>query len=195
MDTMTQMVVNYMYDNFGQPKNSGKVFGMGGILDSARFKYNILMAVKNKYHLPPSINNAFVIGGHGDTTMIPLVDYVTVDGYSLDHFFSEDEINEIVEKTMKGGATLTKMLCTSAWEAPAQGICEMIKMIAFDENVETVASVYHEGNGIDLCIGSRVKIGNDGVSEMIDENYICSDYIREKYNASVEAIRNVNKAL
>ncbi len=200
MDTMTQMAVNYMYDNFGQPKNSGKVFGMGGILDSARFKYNILMAVKNKYNLTPDINNAFVIGGHGDTTMIPLVDYVTVNEYSLDHFFSEDEINEIVEKTMKGGATLTKMLGTSAWEAPAQGICEMTKMIAFDENNETVASVYREGNGIDLCIGSRVKIGKNGVSEVTDEHYIDShyidfDYIREKYNASVEAIRNVNKAL
>ena len=102
------------------------------------------------------------------------------------------KIADIVEKTMKGGAILTKMLGTSAWEAPAQGICETVKMIAFDENITIASSVYREE--YDLCIGSLVKIGENGIKDVFIPMKL-SDETNNKYNASVEAVRNVNSAL
>ena len=193
MDTMTQMVVNYL-----GTENANRVIGMGGALDSARFKYNIFMKVREKvgYLKPRNIQNCWVIGGHGDTTMIPLANKVTVLGNPLSTFLTEEEINEVVEATMKGGATLTKMLGTSAWEAPAQGITEVVKAIAWDENTTIPSSVYHPEVG--LCIGYLVAIGSTGW----DWNYDGSDenkaYMKEyasKVAESTEAIRKVNAAL
>ena len=188
MDTMTQMVVNYL-----GVENAHKVIGMGGALDSARFKYNIFMKVREKvgYLHPNNITCTHVIGGHGDTTMIPLVNKVTVLGNPLSTFLTEEEINEVVEATMKGGATLTKMLGTSAWEAPAQGITETVKAIAFDEYADMCASVYHPE--YKLCIGDIVTICEEGWDGPVDIDYI-KDYIT-KFDESVEAIRKVNAAL
>ena len=187
MDTMTQMVVNYL-----GVENANRVIGMGGALDSARFKYNIFMKVReNNYLKPRNIRDCWVIGGHGDTTMIPLVNKVTVLGNPLSTFLTEEEINEVVEATMKGGATLTKMLGTSAWEAPAQGITETVKAIAFDEYSDMCASVYHPE--YKLCIGDIVTICEEGWDGPVDIDYI-KDYIT-KFDESVEAIRKVNEAL
>ena len=193
MDTMTQMVVNYL-----GVENANRVIGMGGALDSARFKYNIFMKVREKvgYLKPRNIQNCWVIGGHGDTTMIPLANKVTVLGKPLSEFLTKEEINEVVEATMKGGATLTKMLGTSAWEAPAQGITEVVKAIAWDEWSTIPSSVYHPELG--LCIGDLVAVGETGW----DWNYEGSDeskaYMKEyasKVVESTEAIRKVNTAL
>jgi len=188
MDTMTQMVVNYL-----GVENAHRVIGMGGSLDSARFKYNIYMKLKDKVRSlkPCNILDCYVIGGHGDTTMIPLTSKVTVLGKPLSDYLTEDEINEVVEATMKGGATLTKMLGTSAWEAPAQGIAEIIESIFWDESGDVCASVYHPEYG--LCIGDIVTIYENGWDGLIDIDYII-DYM-DKFNESVEAIRKVNAAL
>lgn len=191
MDTMTQMVVNYL-----GVENANRVIGMGGALDSARFKYNIFMKVREKvgYLKLRSIHDCWVIGGHGDTTMIPLVNKVTVLGKSLSNYLTKEEIDEVVEATMKGGATLTKMLGTSAWEAPAQGITEVVKSIVWDEWNTIPCSVYHEDLG--LCIGDLVEINNEGwtvIESNLNKEYI-NTYL-DKWNASIEAIRKVNAAL
>ena len=190
MDTMTMMTVNYL-----GKENWTKVIGMGGILDTARFKYNILMKLREK--MPTACWEAdeiecFVIGGHGDTTMIPLVEKATVNGLPLSRYLSDDDIADIVEKTMKGGAILTKMLGTSAWEAPAQGICETVQMIAFDENYTVASSVYRED--FDLCIGTLVNIGENGITDMLIPTELSEDE-KNKYADSVNAIRKVNEAL
>jgi malate dehydrogenase len=128
--------------------------------------------------------------------MIPLANKVTVLGNPLSTFLTNEEINEVVEATMKGGATLTKMLGTSAWEAPAQGITEVVKAIAWDEWTTIPSSVYHPE--VDLCIGDLVAVGGTGW----DWNYEGSDeskaYMKEyasKVAESTEAIRKVNAAL
>ena len=193
MDTMTQMVVNYL-----GTENANRVIGMGGALDSARFKYNIFMKVREKvgYLKPRNIQNCWVIGGHGDTTMIPLANKVTVLENPLSTFLTEEEINEVVEATMKGGATLTKMLGTSAWEAPAQGITEVVKAIAWDEWNTIPSSVYHPEVG--LCIGDLVAIGSTGWDWNYDGCNESKSYMKEyasKVAESTEAIRKVNAAL
>jgi len=189
MDTMTQMVVNYL-----GVENANRVIGMGGILDSARFKYNIYMKMKEKTpvnHMKLGDIYARVIGGHGDTTMIPMVHTATIFGNPITEYLTEEEINDVVEKTMKGGATLTKLLGTSAWEAPAQGICETIKMITFNKINTVSASVYHDTLG--LCIGDTVTIGATGITSV---HYEGNDpAIRDKFDASVNAVKNVNAAL
>ena len=193
MDTMTQMVVNYL-----GTENANRVIGMGGALDSARFKYNIFMKVREKvgYLKPRNIQDCWVIGGHGDTTMIPLANKVTVLGNPLSTFLTKEEINEVVEATMKGGATLTKMLGTSAWEAPAQGITEVVKSIAYNEWNTIPSSVYHPSVG--LCIGDLVAIGSTGWDWEYDGCNESKAYMKEyahKVAESVEAIRKVNAAL
>ena len=193
MDTMTQMVVNYL-----GVENANRVIGMGGALDSARFKYNIFMKVREKvgYLKPRNIQDCWVIGGHGDTTMIPLANKVTVLGKPLSDFLTKEEINEVVEATMKGGATLTKMLGTSAWEAPAQGITEVVKSIAYDEWNTIPSSVYHPSVG--LCIGDLVAIGDNGWDWEYDGCNESKAYMKEYANKvaeSVDAIRKVNAAL
>ena len=193
MDTMTQMVVNYL-----GIENANRVIGMGGALDSARFKYNILMKINEKVNDIYSWNiiDCWVIGGHGDTTMIPLVNNVIVNFKPLSYYLTEDEINEVVEATMKGGATLTKMLGTSAWEAPAQGITEIVKSIVCNNWNTIPCSVYHPELG--LCIGDLVTIHSTGWDykyDYTDENKSYMKEYEDKFNASVEAIRKVNEAL
>ena len=193
MDTMTQMVVNYL-----GAENANRVIGMGGALDSARFKYNIYMKVREKvgYLKPRNIQDCWVIGGHGDTTMIPLANKVTVLGKPLSDYLTKEEIDEVVEATMKGGATLTKMLGTSAWEAPAQGITEVVKSIAWDEWNTIPSSVYHPSVG--LCIGDLVAINSNGWDWEYDGCDESKAYMKEYANKvaeSVEAIRKVNAAL
>ena len=193
MDTMTQMVVNYLGVD-----NANRVIGMGGALDSARFKYNIFMKVREKvgYLKPRNIQDCWVIGGHGDTTMIPLANKVTVLGKPLSDYLTKEDIDEVVEATMKGGATLTKMLGTSAWEAPAQGITEVVKSIAWDEWNTIPSSVYHPEVG--LCIGDLVSVGSTGWDWKYDGCLENKSYMKEYANKcaeSVAAIRKVNAAL
>jgi malate dehydrogenase len=193
MDTMTQMVVNYLGE-----ENAHRVIGMGGALDSARFKYNIYMKVreKNSSVRPRNIKDCYVIGGHGDTTMIPLANKVYVGDEPLANWLTPEEIEEVVNATMKGGATLTKMLGTSAWEAPAMGITKVVEAIAYDENATIPSSVYHPEIGI--CIGDLVAINRDGWKWEYNGCEESKEYMREyasQCNAARDAIRKVNAAL
>jgi malate dehydrogenase len=192
MDTMTQLVVNYL-----GVENAHRVIGMGGLLDSARFKYNIFMKLQEKHPntFTPDEIYAKVIGGHGDTTMVPLTNTATVFGNPLKSYFTDEEIADIVDKTMRGGAILTKALGTSAWEAPAMGIYDTVNKLLGDEGYDLEmfpASVYRKEYG--LCIGSIINVNYDGVTEIfLDET--TDPIINEKFLKSVEAVRAVNEAL
>lgn len=192
MDTMTQLVVNYL-----GVENAHRVIGMGGLLDSARFKYNIFMKLQEKHPdtFSPDEIYAKVIGGHGDTTMVPLTNTATVFGNPLKSYFTDEEIADIVDKTMRGGAILTKALGTSAWEAPAMGIYDTVNKLLGDEGYDLEmfpASVYRKEYG--LCIGSIINVNYDGVTEIfLDET--TDPIINEKFLKSVEAVRAVNEAL
>lgn len=192
MDTMTQLVVNYL-----GVENAHRVIGMGGLLDSARFKYNIFMKLQEKHSdtFSPDEIYAKVIGGHGDTTMVPLTNTATVFGNPLKSYFTDEEIADIVDKTMRGGAILTKALGTSAWEAPAMGIYDTVNKLLGDEGYDLEkfpASVYRKEYG--LCIGSIINVNYNGVTEIfLDET--TDPVINEKFIKSVEAVRAVNEAL
>lgn len=192
MDTMTQLVVNYL-----GVENAHRVIGMGGLLDSARFKYNIFMKLQEKHPdtFTPDEIYAKVIGGHGDTTMVPLTNTATVFGNPLKSYFTDEEIADIVDKTMRGGAILTKALGTSAWEAPAMGIYDTVNKLLGDEGYDLEmfpASVYRKEYG--LCIGSIINVNYEGVTEIfLDET--TDPVINEKFIKSVEAVRAVNEAL
>lgn len=192
MDTMTQLVVNYL-----GVENAHRVIGMGGLLDSARFKYNIFMKLQEKHPdtFSPDEIYAKVIGGHGDTTMVPLTNTATVFGNPLKSYFTDEEIADIVDKTMRGGAILTKALGTSAWEAPAMGIYDTVNKLLGDEGYDLEmfpASVYRKEYG--LCIGSIINVNYDGVTEIfLDET--TDPVINEKFLKSVEAVRAVNESL
>ena len=192
MDTMTQLVVNFL-----GVENAHRVIGMGGLLDSARFKYNIFMKLQEKHPdtFSPDEIYAKVIGGHGDTTMVPLTNTATVFGNPLTSYFTEEEIADIVDKTMRGGAILTKALGTSAWEAPAMGIYDTVNKLLGDEGYDLEmfpASVYRKEYG--LCIGSIINVNYEGVTEIfLDET--TDPVINEKFIKSVEAVRAVNEAL
>ena len=196
MDTMTQLVVNYL-----GVENAHRVIGMGGLLDSARFKYNIFMKLQEKHPDTFSPDEIYakvfakVIGGHGDTTMVPLTNTATVFGNPLKSYFTDEEIADIVDKTMRGGAILTKALGTSAWEAPAMGIYDTVNKLLGDEGYDFEkfpASVYRKEYG--LCIGSIINVNYDGVTEIfLDET--TDPVINEKFIKSVEAVRAVNEAL
>ena len=192
MDTMTQLVVNFL-----GVENAHRVIGMGGLLDSARFKYNIFMKLQEKHPntFTPDEIYAKVIGGHGDTTMVPLTNTATVFGNPLKSYFTDEEIADIVDKTMRGGAILTKALGTSAWEAPAMGIYDTVNKLLGDEGYDLEmfpASVYRKEYG--LCIGSIINVNYDGVTEIfLDET--TDPVINEKFLKSVEAVRAVNEAL
>ena len=192
MDTMTQLVVNYL-----GVENAHRVIGMGGLLDSARFKYNIFMKLQEKHPdtFSPDEIYAKVIGGHGDTTMVPLTNTATVFGNPLKSYFTDEEIADIVDKTMRGGAILTKALGTSAWEAPAMGIYDTVNKLLGDEGYDLEmfpASVYRKEYG--LCIGSIINVNYEGVTEIfLDET--TDPLINDKFIKSVEAVRAVNEAL
>lgn len=192
MDTMTQLVVNYL-----GVENAHRVIGMGGLLDSARFKYNIFMKLQEKHPdtFSPDEIYAKVIGGHGDTTMVPLTNTATVFGNPLKSYFTDEEIADIVDKTMRGGAILTKALGTSAWEAPAMGIYDTVNKLLGDEGYDLEmfpASVYRKEYG--LCIGSIINVNYEGVTEIfLDET--TDPVINEKFIKSVEAVHAVNEAL
>ncbi len=135
MDTMTYLALK----STGLPKN--RIIGMGGALDSARFKYQL------SQHLgaSPSDLNAVVIGGHGDTTMIPLIKHATWNSVPVTHFLSEEQQKQIVADTMVGGATLTKLLGTSAWYAPGAAGAAVVEAIVRDQKKLITSCVYLEG--------------------------------------------------
>jgi malate dehydrogenase len=185
LDTMTYHALKLS----GLPKN--RVFGMGGILDSARFKSYLAMELQ----CSPKDLNANVIGGHGDTTMIPLPRFSNLSGIPINDLIAEEKLNEIVQATMVGGATLTKLLGTSAWYAPGAAAAQVVESILADQRKVFPMCVYLEGEyGLnDICIGVPVMLGRNGI-EKIYHLKLNADEMA-KLNKSAEAVREMNKVL
>ena len=185
MDTMTYLVNK----SFDIPKN--RVIGMGGILDSSRFKTYISLAT----NFSQNEIEAMVIGGHGDTTMIPLTSISKCNDILLSEIVTKDTLEKISSDTMVGGATLTKLLGTSAWYAPGASVSYLVNAIINDTKEMLPCSVYLEGeyNASDLCIGVPAIIGKNGFEEVvildIDKNEM------EMFDNSVKAVKQTNLAL
>ena len=148
-----------------------------------------------KLNKPQNDIHAMVIGGHGDTTMIPLHRFAKYNGLSLSEFLKKTEIDEIVKSTMVGGATLTKLLGTSAWYAPGASIAYVVDSILNNQNRIIPSSVYLEGEyGVDdICIGVPCIIGGKGLESIVSLDLNTAE--QEKFNQSADAVSNMNDAL
>ncbi|WP_088341639.1 malate dehydrogenase [Robiginitalea sediminis] len=160
MDTMTYLV----HKTTGLPKN--RIIGMGGALDSARFKYRLAEAME----APISDIDGMVIGGHSDTGMVPLTRHATRNSVKVSEFLSEERLQEVAEATKVGGATLTKLLGTSAWYAPGAAVSALVQAIACDQKKMFPCSALLEGEyGLsDLCIGVPVILGRNGIEAIVE---------------------------
>lgn len=185
MDTMTYLV----HKTTGLPKN--KIIGMGGALDSARFKYRLAEALE----APASDINGMVIGGHSDTGMVPLTRLATRNSVPVAEFISEDRLNQVSEDTKVGGATLTKMLGTSAWYAPGAAVSGLVQAIACDQKKMFPCSALLEGEyGLDdLCIGVPVILGKDGIEKIVELDL--DDAEIAKLKESSEGVKKTNGLL
>ena len=185
MDTMTYLALT----STGLPKN--RIIGMGGTLDSARFKYQL------SQHLAcsPSDLNAIVIGGHGDTTMIPLISKATWNSIPVTQFLSATQQEQIVSDTMVGGATLTKLLGTSAWYAPGAAGAALVESIVRDEKklFTCCVSLNGEYGQSDICLGVPVVIGKNGWEKILPLELTETE--QAMFNKSAEAVRSMNEVL
>lgn len=185
MDTMTMLTLQ----SSGLPKN--RIIGMGGVLDSARFKCYLSQAL----HCSPNDLNAIVIGGHGDTTMIPLIRFATWNSVPVSQFLSAEQQQKIVADTMVGGATLTKLIGTSAWYAPGAAGAALVESIVRDEKrlFSCCVSLNGEYGQKDICLGVPVVIGKNGWEQIVD--YKLNEEEQGLFNKSAEAVRNMNEVL
>ncbi|MCH5225350.1 MAG: malate dehydrogenase [Muribaculaceae bacterium] len=185
MDTMTYLI----HKVSGLPKN--RIIGMGGALDSSRFKYYL----SQKLNANPNEVEGMVIGGHGDTTMIPLKRFATLRGIPVKEYLSDEELNKIVADTMVGGATLTKLLGTSAWYAPGAAAAEVAEAVLHDQNAIIPCSALVEGEygEKDLCIGVPCLLGKGGIKKIIE--LPLNDEEKELFKKSAEAVAKTNAAL
>ena len=159
MDTMTYLV----HKTTGLTKN--RIIGMGGALDSARFKYRLAEALG----APISDIDGMVIGGHSDKGMVPLIKHATRNSIKVSEFLSEERLNQVTQDTKVGGATLTKLLGTSAWYAPGAAVSGLVQAIACDQQKMFPCSILLEGEyGLsDLCIGVPVILGRNGIERIV----------------------------
>jgi malate dehydrogenase len=185
MDTMTYLALQAT----GLPKN--RIIGMGGALDSARFKCYLSLAL----NCSPADLNAIVIGGHGDTTMIPLIRYATWNSVPVTNFLSAEQQKQIVADTMVGGATLTKLIGTSAWYAPGAAGAAMVEAIVRDEKKLIACSVPLDGEygQKNICMGVPVILGKNGWEKILD--YKLNDEEQGLFNKSADAVRAMNDVL
>jgi malate dehydrogenase len=185
MDTMTYLTLK----STGIPKN--RIIGMGGTLDSSRFKYYLSQAIG----CSPNDLQGFVVGGHGDTTMIPLTRLATYQGLPVSNFLSADALKKVAADTMVGGATLTGLIGTSAWYAPGAAGAALVETIVRDQKKLYTCCVSLEGEygQNDICLGVPVIIGKNGWEKIID--YKLNDEEKAAFNKSAEAVRNMNNVL
>jgi len=185
MDTMTYLV----HKTTGLPKN--RIIGMGGALDSARFKYRLAEALG----APISDVDGMVIGGHSDKGMVPLTRLATRNSVPVSEFISEERLNQVKEDTKVGGATLTKLLGTSAWYAPGAAVSGLVQAIACDQKKIYPCSTLLEGEyGLnDLCIGVPVVLGKDGIESIVEINL--SDAEKAHLEESAEGVSKTNGLL
>ncbi len=185
MDTMTYLALQAT----GLPKQ--RIIGMGGALDSARFKYQL------SQHLgcSPADLNALVVGGHGDTTMIPLIRFATWNSIPVTQFLSAEQQKQIVADTMVGGATLTKLIGTSAWYAPGAAGAALVESIVRDEKKLFTCCVALNGEygQKDICLGVPVTIGRKGWEKIHD--FKLNEEEQALFNKSAEAVRSMNEVL
>ena len=185
MDTMTYLALK----STGLPKN--RIIGMGGILDSSRFKYQL----SQRLNCSPSDLNAVVIGGHGDTTMIPLIRFATWNSVPVTKFLDEATQKQIVADTMVGGATLTKLIGTSAWYAPGASGAALVEAIVRDEKKLFTCCVSLDGEygQKDICLGVPVVIGKNGWEKIVE--FDLNDDEKAQFNKSADAVRSMNAVL
>ena len=185
MDTMTYLALQ----STGLPKN--RIIGMGGALDSSRFKTYLSIALDR----PANDIQGMVIGGHGDTTMIPLTRIASYNGDPVSEYLNKTTLDKVAADTMVGGATLTKLLGTSAWYAPGASVAYLVDSILNDQKRIIPCSVLLEGEyGLkDICIGVPCIIGSNGIESIIDVK------LDEKENQqmieSAKKVRTMNTAL
>ncbi len=182
MDTMTYLV----HKATGIPKN--RIIGMGGALDSARFQYRLSEALG----CPASDVDGMVIGGHSDTGMVPLIEKAVRNSVPVSEFLSADRMAQVVEDTKVGGATLTKLLGTSAWYAPGAAVSELVRAIAQDAQKMFPCSAMLDGEyGLsDICIGVPCVLGKNGIERIVEISL--SDAEKAKLAESAEGVRNTN---
>jgi malate dehydrogenase len=185
MDTMTYLALK----STGLPKN--RIIGMGGALDSARFRYYLSQAMK----CSPNDLQASVIGGHGDTTMIPLTRLATYMGMPVSNFLDAEALKKVAADTMVGGATLTGLLGTSAWYAPGAAGGMLVESILRNERkiVPCCVALDGEYGQKDICLGVPVIIGRNGWEKIVD--YKLNDEEQAAFAKSADAVRNMNSVL
>lgn len=185
MDTMTYLV----HKATGLPQN--RIIGMGGALDSARFKYRLSEALG----CPASDVDGMVIGGHSDTGMLPLTRLAVRNGVPVSEFLSAEKLAEVAEATKVGGATLTKMLGTSAWYAPGAAVSALVQAIACDQKKMFPCSVMLNGEyGLsDICIGAPVILGKNGIEKIVEIKL--NDDEKAKLAESADGVRKTNELL
>lgn len=185
MDTMTYLTLK----KTGLPKN--RIIGMGGALDSSRFKTYLSLALDK----PANDIHGMVIGGHGDTTMIPLTRLASYNGIPVASLLADDVLKQVAADTMVGGATLTKLLGTSAWYAPGASVAYLVDSILNDQKRIIPCSVYLEGeyNQEDICIGVPCVIGRNGWESIVDVHL--NEEEQATFDKSAAAVRTMNAAL
>lgn len=185
MDTMTYLV----HKTTDLPKS--KIIGMGGALDSARFKYRLAEALE----APISDVDGMVIGGHSDTGMVPLTSHATRNSIKVSEFLSEDRLTQVAEDTKVGGATLTKLLGTSAWYAPGAAVSALVQAIACDQKKMFPCSVLLEGEYDlhDICIGVPVLLGRNGIEKIVDIDLSKAE--KDKMQESAAGVKKTNDLL
>ncbi len=185
MDTMTYLV----HKTAGLPKN--RIIGMGGALDSARFKYRLAEALG----APISDVDGMVIGGHSDVGMVPLTRMATRNSIPVSKFISKERLHQVMEDTKVGGGTLTKLLGTSAWYAPGAAVSGLVQAIVCGQKKIFPCSTLLEGEyGLeDICIGVPVVLGKNGIEEIVQLDL--TDAESEHLNTSAEGVRKTNGLL
>ena len=185
MDTMAYLASK----STGLPKN--RIIGMGGALDSARFKYRLAEALG----APISDVDGMVVGGHSDTGMIPLTRLATRNSIPVTKFLSEERLEQVKADTKVGGATLTKLLGTSAWYAPGAAVSGLVQAIACDQKKMFPCSVLLDGEyGLkDICIGVQVILGRNGIEKIVEIDL--NDAEKTSMKDSADAVRKTNGLL
>ena len=185
MDTMTYLI----HKESGLPKN--RIIGMGGALDSARFRYFLSQALGANYNDV----DGFVIGGHGDTTMIPMTRYAVCRGVPVTELLDKETLDKVAADTMVGGATLTKLLGTSAWYAPGAASASLVRAILSDSKSMITCSALVEGEyGLnDMCIGVPCVLGKNGIEKVVE--YKLNDEEKALLDKSAAAVAKTNTAL
>ncbi len=185
MDTMTYLV----HKTTDLPKH--RIIGMGGALDSARFKYRLAEALG----APISDVDGMVIGGHSDTGMVPLINHAARNSVKVSEFLSKEKMQWVVDETKVGGATLTKLLGTSAWYAPGAAVSGLVQAIACDQKKMFPCSTFLEGEYDlnDICIGVPVVLGRNGIEKIVSIEL--SDAEKAKMQESAAGVKKTNGLL